>query len=72
MSDSPVACVAKSTKKPKYDEWEIKDWVRTLKEAEEIKEDPEKMKLLKPHLKKEIKSIEDLKDLVNNYDKDEE
>lgn len=31
--------VSQEPKKPKYDEWEIKDAVRTLIKAEEIKQD---------------------------------
>jgi hypothetical protein len=49
----------------KPDKWEIEGWCRTLREAEAIKNDPKKMKLLTPFLKKEIKSIEDLKDLLS-------
>jgi glutamate synthase domain-containing protein 2 len=37
-----------------------------LREAEEIKNDAEKMTLVKPFLKKEIKSIEDLKELISS------
>jgi len=39
------------------DEWEIQCWADTLIKAEEIKADPEKMKLLKPYLEKKVKVI---------------
>lgn len=39
------------------DEWEIRCWADKLIEAEEIKSDPEKMKLVKPFLDKKVKAI---------------
>jgi hypothetical protein len=58
--------------KRKYEEYEIKGWVRTLQEAEEIKNNKEKMKLLKPFLKKEVDALDELKTLLNNKDFGEE
>lgn len=50
------------------EKWEIENWCRTLTEAEEIKADPKKMALVKPHMekmmvgmKKTIASVADLR-----------
>lgn len=43
--------------KPKYDEWEIKDAVRTLVRAEEIKQDKELMAFVAPKLKEQQVAI---------------
>jgi hypothetical protein len=57
--------IEKKSKKP--DEWQIKDWCRTICEAEEIKADAEKMKYVKPELEKKIagmkKAVSSLSDL---------
>lgn len=48
--------------------WEIEGWARTIIEAEEIKGDSEKMKLVQPFLDKKVKairSIDDLRKLAN-------
>ena len=58
-------------KKKKYEDWEINSWARTLEEAEEIKRDPEKMKLIKPIIKKKVLSIDALKKLANEKEDDE-
>lgn len=65
--------LAVAAKSNKVEQYEIEGWVRTLREAEEIKNDPAKMKLLKPLLKKQIKSLADLKELCceENMDEDE-
>lgn len=47
----------------KYEDYEVKSWADTLMQAEEIKADPEKMKLLHPHLEKKSKAIKSLDDL---------
>lgn len=47
----------------KYDEYEIKCWADKLLEAEEIKNDPEKMALVKPYLDKKAKAINSIADL---------
>ena len=48
----------KQEKTKKYDEWEIKDAVRTLVQAEEIKQNKELMKLVIPELKKQSNAME--------------
>lgn len=48
-------------KKP--DEYEIKNWAEKILEAEEIKNDPEKMKLVAPYLEKKAKAINSVADL---------
>lgn len=47
--------ISKEPEKPKYDEWEIKNAVRTLIEAEEIKNNVELMALVAPELEKQAK-----------------
>ena len=58
-------------KKNKIDEWQVKHWADVIVEAEEIKADPEKMKLVKPLLakkasgiKKAVESLDDLRALA--------
>ena len=53
----------KEGKEKKYDEWEIKDAVSTLKRAEEIKANKELMKLADAQIKKELKAIRSVADL---------
>ena len=48
----------KQKKTKKYDEWEIKDAVRTLVQAEEIKQNKELMNLVIPELKKQSNAME--------------
>lgn len=49
--------VSQEPKKPKYDEWEIKNAVDTLVRAEEIKQDKELMAFVAPELEKRSKAI---------------
>lgn len=76
MKTTPGVTVEnKKSKKP--DEWEIKSWVSDITRANEILNDPEKMKYVKPELKKQkrnIRSIDDLIELRNEKftSKDEE
>lgn len=58
---------AEPKKSGEPDEWQVKDWCRTLMDAEAIKGDPKKMAACRPHLKtmhKGIKSLADLKDVA--------
>jgi hypothetical protein len=73
MKDSPTICGDNMEKKKieGFREWEVKDFIRTLKHAEEIKADEKKMKAVKKMFpeyykeeKKEIKSLDDLRDIV--------
>lgn len=48
-----------------YCEWEIEDAYRTLKKAEEIKQDPELMSLVAEYYKKDQKAIKSLAGLKN-------
>lgn len=45
------------------DEMEVQCWADTLMRAEEIKNDPQKMKHVQPLLKKKLKTISSLADL---------
>lgn len=45
------------------DEWEIKHWADTILSAEEIKNDPMKMKYVTPFLNKKVDAIKSLDDL---------
>lgn len=56
VSASPVD--PKKAEKKGPDEWEIQSWARTIIEAEEIKADPKKMKLVAPHLKAKVKGLQ--------------
>jgi len=60
----------KEKKKPygKYEEYEIKDAVRTLMEAEEIKADKEKMKYVRMCIAKKKKAINSIDDLRSKID----
>lgn len=49
--------------KPEMDEYELSCKVRTLIEAEEIKQDAELMAKLKPMLEKKAKAVKSLADL---------
>ena len=62
-----------SESKPKnknYDEWDIDNACRTLKSAEEIKNDPKLLKLVQEKIEKEDKALEnvkvDLRTLLHN------
>jgi phenolic acid decarboxylase len=50
-------------KNKKYEDYEIQNWADTLMKAEEIKNDSEKMSLIKPHLEKKMKAIKSIADL---------
>lgn len=72
--DQPIAVGAKMERKKVegYDEWEVKDFIRTLKRAKEIENDAKKMKAVKKMFpeyykeeKKEIKSLDDLREMIN-------
>ncbi|MCP3681739.1 MAG: hypothetical protein GY861_03525 [bacterium] len=55
----------------KVEEYEIRGWMETLKEAEEIRACPDKMKLVTEYAAKEskkIKSIADLEERANSFD----
>ena len=56
--------ISKEPEKPKYDEWEIKDAVRTLVRAEEIKADTELMALVTPELNKQVKAINNAAEIL--------
>lgn len=58
-----VSIKAEGKKSKAPDKWEIQSWANTLMEAEEIKADPEKMKHVKPYLKKKVAAIRSLEDL---------
>lgn len=60
----------KETKKNKYDDWEIKNAVRVLIEAEEIKKNTELMALVAPELKKEFNAIKSAAEIL--YDENME
>ncbi len=66
----PVETQKEKKEYGKYDKWEVENWARTLKEAELIKQDPEKVKFAKMCMSKEaeatekaISSLDDLKAL---------
>ena len=61
--------VSKEPEKPKYDEWEIKNAVRTLIEAEQIKANTELMALVAPELDKQAKATKNAAEIL--YGKDE-
>ena len=64
--------VTQEPKKPKYDEWEIKDAVRTLIRAEEIKQDKELMSFVAPELEKQSKAIKSAAEILYGSDRKEE
>ncbi len=58
-----------------YDDYDVEEALRNLKRAEEVKMKPNLMKRVKmkaAHEIKEIKSIQDLKDIANNGSIEEE
>lgn len=60
----------KETAEPKENKWEIEEDCRTLKKAEEIKKDPERMKKCMAMLNNEkshISSIEDLNKAADDH-----
>jgi len=52
----------------KYEEWEIESAARTLKEAEEIKADPEKMKYVKMCMEHEMGEMKKAYDSISSID----
>lgn len=71
--ESPIRAVnvEKEKKIEGFDEYEVKHFIRTLKEAKEIENDEKKMKAVKKLFpdyykeeKKEIKSLDDLRNIV--------
>lgn len=59
----------------KIDDYEVNSAMETLMRAEEIKKDPELMKLVQKKAgskMKSIKSVQDLRDLGNDMDDDED
>lgn len=50
-----------------YEKYQVERWVETLVEAEEIKQDPEKMKYVSKCMKKKKKAINSIADLRNRY-----
>lgn len=57
--------------KPKYDEWEIKNAVRTIIEAEQIKQNAELMKLVAPELDKQVKATASAAEILYGKQKGE-
>ena len=51
------------------DKWEIENWVRTLTEAEEIKADADKMKLVGPMIAKKSKAFDKIRSLADLKEK---
>lgn len=67
--DIKIVTSSGQTENRSYKDWEVKAWVDCLMEAEEIKADPAKMALIKPHLgrkEKVLKSLKDLKKLASS------
>lgn len=56
-------------KKKKYDDWEVEGFARTLMEAEEIKADPEKLKLAKAVVEKKHAAVMGLKVTLDDMKK---
>ncbi len=56
--------VSQEPEKPKYDEWEIKNAVRTLIEAETIKNNAELMALVAPELEKQAKATKNAAEIL--------
>lgn len=52
-----------TTTKNKYEDYEMDGWVDTLIRAEEIKQDPDKMKALGPLIRKKMKVFKSIEDL---------
>lgn len=63
VSGSPTEEKEEKKEYGKYSEYDIKDAVRTLLEAEEIKADKEKMKYVEMCIKKKKKAINSISDL---------
>ena len=50
--------------KPKYDEWEVKEAVRTVIDAEKIKDNAELMALVAPELDKQAKATKSAAEIL--------
>ena len=61
----------KVEKMGKFDKWKVEDAARTLQEAEEIKKDTALMSEVKKILKKKIKSLDDLRDLLKEKESED-
>lgn len=55
---------SQEAEKPKYDDWEVKNAVRTLIEAEEIKNNAELMTLVAPELDKQVKAVKSASEIL--------
>ncbi len=64
--------VSQEQEKPKYDEWEIKNAVRTLIEAETIKNNAELMALVAPELEKQAKATKNAAEILYGQDQKNE
>jgi hypothetical protein len=60
-----------SKKNEKYSDYDVKHWADIIQQAEEIKADPEKMKLVSPMLHHKVNSIKGLKKLASKKIMDE-
>lgn len=56
--------VSQEPEKPKYDEWDIKNAVRTLIEAETIKNNAELMALVAPELEKQAMATKNAAEIL--------
>ncbi len=56
--------VSQEPEKPKYDEWDIKNAVNTLIEAEKIKNNQELMALVTPELEKQVKAVKSAAEIL--------
>ena len=65
--DAPVEVKKQKKKYGKYEDYEVEGWVDTLMRAEEIKNDPEKMKYAEMCIKKKKKAINSIADLRDRY-----
>lgn len=66
-TSSPVMASEKKSKTP--DKYEIDNAMRTLLDAEEIKQNPHMMKHVSKHIKKKKKAIESIDDLRKKAEK---
>ncbi len=63
--------VSQEPEKPKFDEWEIKNAVRTLIEAEEIKSNAELMAFVAPELEKQARAAKSAAEILYGNDTQE-
>lgn len=57
MKELKAVMPDKDESKKEFDKWEVENWCRTLTEAEEIKDSPEKMKAVRAELEKKHKAV---------------